>query len=257
LKKGEPRVILAYDGDKAGKAAALKASKMLAQSSFEGGVVLFEEGKDPADLVKESKLDYLKNLFGHPKKFIEFVIETTAAAFDINQPEQKQAAFNEIDGFLKTLSPIMQEHYRSLAASQLKSSEALFKVKKSFAPAGISKSYDAAEMSILKTLLTSPAMIDFILDISDASIFEHHRDLFQKIVEGKMGERGIVEIDLNDRIVVLNDEELKEKIVKMQVKKLQKELNVIKNDQALDFRKKSFEIRKTQDRIKRLRAQRP
>jgi len=53
LKKGEPKVILAYDGDKAGQAAALKAAKLLSANSFEGSVVLFPEGKDPADMVKE------------------------------------------------------------------------------------------------------------------------------------------------------------------------------------------------------------
>ena len=41
LRRGEPKVILAYDGDKAGIAAAFKASIMLSQSDFEGGVVIF------------------------------------------------------------------------------------------------------------------------------------------------------------------------------------------------------------------------
>jgi len=50
LKKTQARVILAYDGDKAGMNAALKASRLLAQNSFDGGVVLFNSGLDPADM---------------------------------------------------------------------------------------------------------------------------------------------------------------------------------------------------------------
>ena len=34
LRKGEPKVILAYDGDSAGIAAALKAAIMLSSSSY-------------------------------------------------------------------------------------------------------------------------------------------------------------------------------------------------------------------------------
>ena len=41
LRKGEPKIFLAYDGDKAGRAAAYKASKLLSMSGFDGGVVLF------------------------------------------------------------------------------------------------------------------------------------------------------------------------------------------------------------------------
>ncbi|MDP1785199.1 MAG: DNA primase, partial [Sulfuricurvum sp.] len=57
LRKGEPRVLVAYDGDKAGRAAALKASKLLSMGGFEGGVILFEGGKDPADMIKEGLIE--------------------------------------------------------------------------------------------------------------------------------------------------------------------------------------------------------
>ena len=37
LRKGDPKIILAYDGDKAGQAAALKAAQMLSHGGFDGG----------------------------------------------------------------------------------------------------------------------------------------------------------------------------------------------------------------------------
>ena len=40
LRRGEPRVILSYDGDKAGQNAAFKASVMLSQNGFDGGVLI-------------------------------------------------------------------------------------------------------------------------------------------------------------------------------------------------------------------------
>ena len=44
LTRGEPEIIVAYDGDKAGLNAAYKASLLLSHSNFKGGVVIFEGG---------------------------------------------------------------------------------------------------------------------------------------------------------------------------------------------------------------------
>ena len=57
LKRGEPKVIVAYDGDKAGINAAYKASLLLSHSQFKGGVVIFSDGQDPADMVNGNKID--------------------------------------------------------------------------------------------------------------------------------------------------------------------------------------------------------
>ncbi len=62
LRRGEPKVILAYDGDKAGLAAAFKASVMLSQSEFEGGVIIFADGMDPADMVNNNKVEELNEI---------------------------------------------------------------------------------------------------------------------------------------------------------------------------------------------------
>lgn len=252
LKKGEPKIILAYDGDNAGKNAALKAAKMLSMASFDGGVVLFEESKDPADFVKEGKIDYLNALFKHPKKFIEFVIETIALEYDLNIPEQKQGAKNEINSFLKNLSPILQEEYISFASGVLKSKESFFKIKKTYPSKETAQSYDVAEMSMLKTLILNPYLVEYLLDVCDENIFEHHRDIFIDIIQNRAESKKLLELELNEKILPLTEDELKEKIKKLQILNLQKKLNLIKNDQTMDFKKKSFEIRKTQDMIKNL-----
>lgn len=67
LKKSDVKVILGYDGDKAGMEAVYKYSILLAQNDFVGGVVIFQNGQDPADYVKEGKVDELKSLLLHPK----------------------------------------------------------------------------------------------------------------------------------------------------------------------------------------------
>ncbi len=90
LRRGEPKVIVAYDGDKAGLNAAFKASVMLSQSEFEGGVIIFDEGKDPADMVNDGKIEELNKIFTSPQAFISFAIDYIISKYDINNPSQKQ-----------------------------------------------------------------------------------------------------------------------------------------------------------------------
>jgi len=119
LKKGEPQVILAYDGDKAGVEAGFRASQMLSSSGFDGGIVLFKDGLDPADMIATGKADEVAKILRKPKKFISFVIEKIAQKYDINNPIEKEKAFNDINRFLHTLSPIVRESYLPQVASML------------------------------------------------------------------------------------------------------------------------------------------
>ena len=64
LKKLNAKILLSYDSDSAGINAALKASKLLFKDFFEGGVILFPQGLDPADVVKKGE-----DLDKYPKKF--------------------------------------------------------------------------------------------------------------------------------------------------------------------------------------------
>lgn len=254
LKKGDPKVIVAYDGDNAGKAAALKAAKMLAASNFEGGVVLFEEGKDPADLVKEGKQDYLNQLFKHPKKFSEFVIQTLAEHFDINVPEQRQKAAREIGQFIRTLDPILREEYEGFASITLKSTRNLFKSEKNLPGNSVkAAAHDTGEMSILKSLLQYPKLVDYILDVGDETIFEYHRDIFMLIMQEQLEDKRIIELNLDERIKPFNETDLLQGINKLLVKNLEKKLAFVKGDSSMDFRQKSHTMRAIQDKIKQLK----
>ena len=85
LKKGEPKVVLAYDGDNAGIAAALKASILLSQHNIFGGVVIFDNGLDPADMVKNNQINELEKLFANPTPFSNFVIAQIAQKSNLRE----------------------------------------------------------------------------------------------------------------------------------------------------------------------------
>ena len=255
LRRGEPKVILSYDGDRAGKEAAFKASKMLISSSIDGGVVIFDGGKDPADMVKEGDINTLKTLFSEPKPFAHFVIEQIAYKYNLKNPLEKQKALQEGVEFLKTLSPLLQDEYKSYLSTILGIDKRVIRVqnrKKYPLNSTINTAKeDLAELSIIKTLLLKPEFLDVVLDNIAEDVFRVHRELFVKVITGdKKGLEGIL---VRDDISELNEEELKKQLRMVLMKFYQTKLQNLKARDDITFEKKSFYIRKIQDKIYRLK----
>jgi len=87
---------MAYDGDQAGRNAALKASKLLSASGFDGGVILFEGGLDPADMVNTGQIEQLNKMFHTPMPFIDFVLKQIINVYDLRNPKAKEQAMQEV-----------------------------------------------------------------------------------------------------------------------------------------------------------------
>ena len=178
LRRGEPKVILAYDGDKAGLNAAFKASVMLSQSEFDGGVVIFKDGLDPADMVKDKRLEELHSMFIEPVPFIPFTIDYIVSKYDISEPIQKQKALNEANEYLKSLSLLNQDEYKRYIGQKLNIRENLIQTvnTKQRLNEKSSIKIDIAELCIIKSILENPKRLDMVLDIVDASMFEYNKD---------------------------------------------------------------------------------
>jgi len=248
LKRGEPKVIVAYDGDKAGLNAAYKAALMLSHSNFEGGVVIFGEGKDPADMVYEGKVEELNTMFGSAQSFIPFVIDYIIGTYDIKDPQNKQKALQETNEYLKTLNPIYQDEYARYIASRLNVNEKFIKVQKVNETRNNVNLYveDNMEISIIKAILENPNKLNSVLDIIDSNMFEFHNAEFEMIMNDKENPklRGYL---LNDKIKSLTDDELNRALLRLLKKSYDAKIIQIKYDENLDFKKKAKLLRETRD----------
>ena len=184
LRRGEPQIVLSYDGDSAGISAALKASKMLSSLSMNGGVVIFDGGQDPADMVKSGKIDELNSLFNRPKPFIPFVLEKIANNYDLSNPLQKEKALNEAVDFIKTLSNVLQDEYKEYLSVLLQVDKRVIRIRKKYISKqnNIGKKEDLAELSIIKTILLKPQFLDMVLDFVDETVFSTHKEIFLKLI---------------------------------------------------------------------------
>ncbi len=254
LRKGEPKIILAYDGDKAGVAAALKASTLLTESGFDGSVVLFPNGADPADMIAEGKVQEVANLLRAEQPLIPFVIEMLANSYDLKNPREKERAFFAINSYLNKLSPILQESYISYSATILGISPTIFTPNSShkFSNKKIIKkknkiSYvkeDNIVLSIIKTLYEKRELIDEVISVVDSSMFENYAELFDSVIENKESSSSLMALVIDDRIRVMEDDELKNSIKNLLIKYYKERLKKILIDDSLPIIEKSFFLRK-------------
>lgn len=257
LRKGDPKVVLAYDGDKAGVAAALKAAQMLSISGFDGGVVLFPDGQDPADLIAKGESATVAKLLREAKPLIPFVLEKIVEGYDLNDPRAKEAAFGALKIFLEKLSQIIKEAYTPMAATLLGVAPALFgtqphpqKAKERFSQ----KSDDVAQLSIFKTLLENPGLVDNVLDIVDETMFGSYAPLFSAIVRGEHENPRLVGLLLDETVKVMSEKELQDVLRNILIRYYDNKLKTIVSDTSMPFTKKSFLIRKIKtDIIPRLK----
>ena len=254
LRRGEPKVILAYDGDKAGLAAAFKASVMLSQSEFEGGVIIFADGLDPADMVNNGRVNELNEIFSNPISFIPYAIDYIISKYDINDPNQKQKALSETNEFLKSLSLLNQDEYKRYLAQRLNIRENLVKIssnkQRAFEP-NLTK-IDIAELCIIKSILEKPKRLDSVLDIVDASMFEIHKNEFELLLTD-IGNISLNSIVLNEKLENYDDERLNQELLTLVYKFYTNKLTAISYDNSLDFKQKANLIRKIKDNIYQLK----
>jgi len=252
LSRGEPEVLLAFDGDKAGRDASLKASRLLAQNSFDGSVVLFGDGIDPADMIKDGKTKELSDIFLGKIPFVKFIIDETMATYDISNPYQKKQCLDELLLFLKTLDNIIAYEYKPYLCSKLNIQPQHVRLNNTTRKREndiplVAK--DIAELSVIKTALSSDEMFDIVVDSLNEDMFSTHKMEFNMLFDEDQNPK-LMEISLTDNINTLSTAELNFQITMMTVKHYKTQLIQTKQDLNLSFKQKAIKIKELQKKIK-------
>lgn len=247
LRKGDPKVTLAYDGDKAGVAAALKAAQMLSVAGFDGGVVLFPDGQDPADLIAKGQSETVAKLLREAKPLIPFVLEMIVSMYDLNDPRAKEAAFGAVKQYLETLSQIIKDAYIPMAATLVGISPSFFGKETNVARARESftqKRDDVGHLSILKTLIEQPNLIDNVLNVMDIDMFGAYAGLFSALINDEKENPALVGLSVDDSLEVMNEDELNSALIQLLTIYYRTKLKNIPRDESMTAEKKSFFLKK-------------
>ncbi|MEA1880755.1 MAG: DNA primase [Campylobacterota bacterium] len=247
LRKGDPKVILAYDGDKAGVSAGLKAAQMLSTSGFDGGVVLFPNGQDPADLIANGQSEKVASLLREAKPLIPFVVEKIVEGYNLHDPREKEAGFGQVKQFLDTLSQIIKDAYIPLASTLLGVSPALFggNVNLANTQQSFTQNKDDTEiLGIIKTMIEDPSLIDTVINSVNIDIFGTYAEHFTLLLNGENNHPLLMGISVNEQIYTLEKTELLFALRKMLIRYYKVKLRTLPREQNLSSEKKMFLIRK-------------
>lgn len=211
LNKGEPRIMVGYDGDKAGINAAIKASRILAPLSKYGGVVIFPNGADPADMIVQNKVKEVEEIFNNFIPFVDFVLKNIVEKFNLANPIDKQNALKEMDSFLSTLNPIVHNDFIPIVANMLNIPISFIPQVKKKTQKNAKNTYTQVESSgdkleklVIRYMLDDEKNLDLALKYIDSNIFIHFKDAFILLCENNIDNARIREIMIEDLPVVEN-----------------------------------------------------
>ncbi|WP_297809802.1 DNA primase [uncultured Helicobacter sp.] len=263
LAKNNPKVLLAFDGDNAGMNAAFKAANLLSLANKEGGVVLFDNGLDPADMVKNGEIETLKSLFSAPIPLIDYVLDTILKQFDLKNAVQKDACLKESLAYLHQLSPVIQEEYKTWLAQKLnlpvhliKTHSTINSIPQNLYPktkSSQSDFYGLAEKIIIKSILENMSLLDFVLNYLEPQMFHSEKLAYQKLLQGELESSELIGILLDSKIKPQTKESLKQQMIMILYRYYNEQKKSLLQDNSLSLREKSFLLRKLQKYLEDLK----
>jgi DNA primase len=121
IKSYADKVKLVFDGDKAGKSAAVRAAEICLKEGLAAEIVVLEDGKDPFDLSRTMTNAEISELLTKSFSHSEFLLQETLLHTHItSSPEEKRKAIENLFTFIKSLErETDQQMYLSEGAKQL------------------------------------------------------------------------------------------------------------------------------------------
>ena len=194
-----------------------------------------------------------------PKPFIEFVLDEILSLHNLSLPKEKEAAMQEGVAYLKTLSALLQEEYKTYLASRLGVSPSFIRLTSQInnqnAQLIQKNTYkDMWELSLIKTVLEHPNFIDQILDVLDPSLLQFHSHEFSLALGEKRDAPELMAILVDEGITSLkNEDALKAELVTFLSKHYERELKKVNMQTDISFEEKAFYIRKFRGKISALK----
>ncbi len=130
IKRYTRDVILSYDADSAGRAAALRGLEILKKEDCKVKVLHVTDGKDPDEYIKKNGKGAFLKLIEGALPYGDYRLESLKARFDLDRDEDKidyiRTATKEV---LIQLSPVEQDIYAKKLAKELKIAESAIKME--------------------------------------------------------------------------------------------------------------------------------
>ena len=129
LKRYTDNVILSYDSDAAGQAAALRGLDILHKSGCKVKVLYVSDGKDPDEFIKKNGKDEFLKLVQNAMSFADYKIHLLKQRLDLGTTEGSVEFLQETAKMLRELSPVEADIYIKKIAKETKISEGAIRLE--------------------------------------------------------------------------------------------------------------------------------
>ncbi|MDQ3062140.1 MAG: DNA primase, partial [Acidobacteriota bacterium] len=109
LSRFAKKIVINYDGDKAGVKAARRAIETLLAEDFEAKVLILPDGQDPDDFLKANGAESYNHLRGNAFPFLQFVLENLGRERNMASPKEKAEAIEDLMPVLSAIKNPIQK----------------------------------------------------------------------------------------------------------------------------------------------------
>ena len=129
MAKYTKKVILSYDSDDAGVAAAKRAIPILTDVGLEVKLLRMEGAKDPDEYIKKNGRDAFMKLLDNAMPYIDYKLQAAKRGLDLSSEEGKLDYMKKISPILSDLSPVEADIYIKKIAKDVGIAEGAIKLE--------------------------------------------------------------------------------------------------------------------------------
>lgn len=118
------KVVVNYDGDRAGMSAAKRAIEVLLPEDFEVKILVLPDGADPDEFVRAEGVEEYNRRRGQAVPHIQFVLDEAMRGRNLRNPPEKSEAVADVLPFVRAVrNPIQKREYFDMMMDALRVEE--------------------------------------------------------------------------------------------------------------------------------------
>ena len=272
LSRFARKVVVNYDGDRAGVQAAKKSIEILLAEDLDVKVLVLPDNADPDEFIRKFGVTEYQRRRAQAKPHIQFVIENALRDRNLHRPADKAEAVEEVLPYIRAVnSRIQKREYFDMAMDSLRITDAVLRrelwqsFRRGAGVGGIEQSIigrlpkkpTIAEQRLLELLFTKEEMREAILAMLDPSDYEDlvTANIFKAFIElTRQGEQ----IDFESLRTKAGDslsDVIGNLLLEGSAKWDSRELHAVNQQMTPEECVFAFRVKKIQDRLEQLNSE--
>ena len=103
LRRYTSKVVLNFDADTAGQAAAARSGEMLIADGFQVNIAVLPDREDPDTFIRKQGAERYMEILRNSRHYLEFMLDRTAADYDFTNDDQRRKFLNQMLNVAKSI----------------------------------------------------------------------------------------------------------------------------------------------------------